>query len=121
VRGVCQFVIRPFDRVLGRPRMHRRAKFRATQGCERPHFTVSTAANGKTISGNHDGASAKPQHYRSGLEVTIGPIAKVVAALSSDPDRLVKFRAELDALIDKYSSRTLVHQSYLMTRAIKRA
>ena len=62
-----------------------------------------------------------PQHYRSGLEVTIGPIAKVVAALSSDPDRLVKFRAELDALIDKYSSRNLVHQSYLMTRAIKRA
>jgi len=45
----------------------------------------------------------------------------VVAALSSDPDRLVKFRAELDALIDKYSSRNLVHQSYLMTRAIKRA
>src|SRR5205807_7639556 len=62
-----------------------------------------------------------PQHYRCGLEVTIGPIAKVVAALSSDPDRLVKFRAELDALIDKYSSRNLVHQSYLMTRAIKRA
>jgi SAM-dependent methyltransferase len=62
-----------------------------------------------------------PQHYRSGLEVTIGPIAKVVAALSSDPERLVKFRAELDALIDKYSSRNLVHQSYLMTRAIKRA
>ncbi len=36
-----------------------------------------------------------PQHYRYGLEVTIGPIAKVVAALSSDPERLVKFRAEL--------------------------
>jgi SAM-dependent methyltransferase len=60
-----------------------------------------------------------PQHYRAQLEITIGPIAKTVSNLATEPSRLAQFRSELELLIDRFLARNQVHQSYLMTRAIK--
>ena len=62
-----------------------------------------------------------PRHYRGVIEVTSASTAKVIGALANDAARLADFRAELDALIGEYWSGNLVHQSYLMTRSIKRA
>lgn len=61
-----------------------------------------------------------PQHYRASFETTAAPVAKVVAALASEPARLRELRAELDALVAAYRSDNVVRQHYLMTRAIKR-
>ena len=61
-----------------------------------------------------------PQHYSATMELTIGPIAKVVATLVNEPRQLAGFRAELQKLIEKYLSRNCVRQSFLMTRAVKR-
>lgn len=61
-----------------------------------------------------------PPHYRASLELTAAPVAKLVAMLADNPERLSAFRIELDALIEKFFERNLVRQSFLMTRAIKR-
>ena len=60
-----------------------------------------------------------PQHYGATMELTIGPIAKVVATLANEPEQLGRFRKELHELIEKYLFRNQVRQSFLMTRAIK--
>jgi SAM-dependent methyltransferase len=61
-----------------------------------------------------------PQHYRSFLEKTAGPIIKVVESLSaSDPEKLKAFRGEYEALIAEYYEDNLVRQDYLLTRASK--
>lgn len=61
-----------------------------------------------------------PQHYRASMEATAAPLVKVVATLSGQPEQLAKFRADLDALIEKSFSSNCVRQSFLMTRAVKR-
>jgi SAM-dependent methyltransferase len=61
-----------------------------------------------------------PQHYRSQLELTIGPVAKAVETLSSDPARLAEFRTQLESLIDLHLSRNQIKQSFLLTRALKK-
>jgi hypothetical protein len=38
----------------------------------------------------------------------------------TDPARLAQFRGEYDALIAPYFEDNIVHQDYLLTRAIKR-
>ena len=61
-----------------------------------------------------------PQHYRKGIEETLGPVVKLVAALQSEPQKLAAFRAELDGFLARYFEDNLVRQHYLMTRATKR-
>jgi SAM-dependent methyltransferase len=61
-----------------------------------------------------------PQHYRAQMELTIGPVAKAVETLSSDPARLAEFRAEIESLVDIYLSRNQIKQSFLLTRALKK-
>jgi SAM-dependent methyltransferase len=60
-------------------------------------------------------------HYRDRIEATAGPVIKLVEALSkSEPERLARFRKDLEALIDTYLSENQVRQQFLMTRARKR-
>lgn len=61
-----------------------------------------------------------PQHYRKGIEETLGPVVKLVATLQGEPDKLAAFRAELDAFLNRYFADNMVQQHYLMTRATKR-
>jgi SAM-dependent methyltransferase len=61
-----------------------------------------------------------PQHYRRVVEETLGPVAKLVAALKNEPGQLAAFRAELDAFVARHFENNAVRQHYLMTRAIKR-
>ena len=60
------------------------------------------------------------QHYRAQMELAIGPVAKAVETLSSNPARLAEFRAEMESLIDIYLSRNQIQQSFLLTRALKK-
>jgi SAM-dependent methyltransferase len=61
-----------------------------------------------------------PQHYRQGVEQTLGPVVKLVGALREKPAELAAFRAELDAFIARYFEGNTVPQHYLMTRAVKK-
>lgn len=61
-----------------------------------------------------------PQHYRKGIEETLGPVAKLVAGLRDEPARLSAFRAELDAFIAQHLEGNVIRQDYLMARAVKR-
>ena len=61
-----------------------------------------------------------PQHYRKGIEETLGPVAKLVAALKDEPAKLAAFRAELDSFVARYFENNMVRQHYLMTRATKK-
>jgi SAM-dependent methyltransferase len=65
-------------------------------------------------------ATLSPQHYRQGMEQTLGPLVKLVSTLKDEPARLAAFRAELDAFIAPYFENNVVRQHYLMTRAIKK-
>jgi len=61
-----------------------------------------------------------PTYMRAMMEVNVGPLAKLVAALTaSDPAKLATFRAELDALVAEYFEDNVLRQDFLMTRAIK--
>jgi SAM-dependent methyltransferase len=61
-----------------------------------------------------------PQHFRSNLERTAGPIIKMVQTLASaDPDKLRIFRREFDAIVAQYFQDNLVRQDYLLTRGTK--
>lgn len=57
-------------------------------------------------------------HMRLGLE-RFGPMARVVASLEAQPERLAAYRDELEGLIARYFDDGVVRQDYLMTRAIK--
>lgn len=61
-----------------------------------------------------------PQHYRKGIEETLGPVVKLVSLLKSEPDKLASFRGELDAFLSRYFEDNMVRQHFLMTRATKR-
>lgn len=61
-----------------------------------------------------------PQHYRKGIEETLGPVVKLVAQLQSEPDKLAGFRSELEAFLGRHLEDNMVRQHYLMTRATKR-
>ncbi len=61
-----------------------------------------------------------PQHYRAMMEVTAGPVIKLVATLAGEPKRLAEFRQELEAIAATWFQNNRVRQSFLMTRAIKR-
>jgi SAM-dependent methyltransferase len=62
-----------------------------------------------------------PQHFRIYQEATIGPLAKVVAALQGNPAKLAQLRAEFEAMaVDAFEDNT-VRMPFLMTRATKSA
>jgi len=61
-----------------------------------------------------------PQHYRGTIELTAGPVIKLVQSLTSQPERLARFRKELEGLIAEFFTQNRVRQSFLMSRAIKR-
>jgi hypothetical protein len=61
-----------------------------------------------------------PQHARLVMEATAGPFVKLVAALAEAPERLQRFRAEVEALMAEYFVDNALRQHYLMTRATKR-
>lgn len=61
-----------------------------------------------------------PQHYRKGIEETLGPVVKLVATLKDEPAKLAAFRAELDGFVAGYFENNVVRQHYLMTRATKK-
>jgi len=65
-------------------------------------------------------SALSPQHYRHGIEQTLGPVVKLVAALQDKPAELAAFRAELDGFIARYFENNTLRQHYLMTRATKK-
>jgi SAM-dependent methyltransferase len=59
-----------------------------------------------------------PQHLRTNLERTAGPIVKLIELLSTTaPERLQAFRQEFDAIVANYFRDNIVRQEYLLTRA----
>jgi len=59
-------------------------------------------------------------HHRTNFEKTAGPVIKLIEVLSeTDPARLAEFRREIDQITAQYFRDNLVHQDYLLTRAIK--
>lgn len=61
-----------------------------------------------------------PQHYRKGIEETLGPVVKLVATLKSEPAKLHAFRSEVNGFMERNLQDNAVHQHFLMTRATKR-
>lgn len=66
-------------------------------------------------------STLSPQHYRRGMEETLGPMAKLVAALKDEPAKLAAFRQDLEALVTQHLERNVIRQHYLMTRATKKS
>lgn len=61
-----------------------------------------------------------PAHYREQIELTAGPVIKLIQTLEGEPQKLAQYRAELETLIGQYFRDNRVHQSFLITRATKR-
>ena len=60
------------------------------------------------------------QHFRKNIEQTAGPIIKLVEMLSAtDQTKLAAFRSEYETLVSEYFEDNVVHQDYLLTRAVK--
>jgi SAM-dependent methyltransferase len=60
------------------------------------------------------------QHYRKGIEETVGPVAKLVESLQGEPSKLAAFRSEFDGFVGRYFEANALRQHFLMTRATKR-
>jgi hypothetical protein len=62
-----------------------------------------------------------PQHIRGFSEQNIGPVMRVVQALTNEPARLAEFRRELEELIALYfyPDENVLRQDYLLSRATK--
>lgn len=58
-------------------------------------------------------------HYRGLIEVTSGPIIRILQALANDPSKTAQLRSEIDGIVAPYMDGNVVRQSYLMTRATK--
>lgn len=60
-----------------------------------------------------------PAHFRTRQEKTIGPLAKLVESLESDPPGLARLRAAYEAMAGEVFEDNAVHMHFLMTRATK--
>jgi len=61
-----------------------------------------------------------PSYSRHFLEQSVGPVAKLVESLqATDPERLARFRAELEGLLVDIIHGNEQRQHFLMSRAIK--
>lgn len=59
-------------------------------------------------------------HHRLHMERTVGPMVKLVQALSAtDPAKLAQMRSEFEALTAEYVEDNILRQDYLLTRAVK--
>lgn len=58
-------------------------------------------------------------HYQRSIEKTLGPVVKFVEQSAKDPESLMSFRNEVEKLASQYYTDNQIHQSFLMTRAIK--
>lgn len=58
-------------------------------------------------------------HFCAAQERTIGPLAKLVAALQNEPAKLAKLRAELEAMAEEAYEDNAIRVPFLMTRATK--
>jgi len=64
--------------------------------------------------------SLGPRNTREMFEKSSGPVIKLVQALSgTDPAKLETLRSEMEALLAEYFDENVIHQGYLITRAIK--
>lgn len=72
------------------------------------------------LSGRMQFPALSPQHYRTVIETTAGPVIKVVENLAGDAPKLAAFRADVEALATEYLVDNAVVQDYLMTRATKK-
>ena len=61
-----------------------------------------------------------PEHLVRTFERTAGPLVKLTQMLKDDAARLSEFRAAFRDLIAMYWRDNLLHQQFLMTRALKR-
>lgn len=59
------------------------------------------------------------EHYQHAIEKTIGPIVKFVEQQKDNSIELQNFRSELKELASNYYQDNKIHQSYLLTRAMK--
>ena len=65
-------------------------------------------------------SALSPQHNRTAMEKTAGPILKLVESLTAtDPARLETYRREFEATIADYFEDNVLRQDYLLTRATK--
>lgn len=60
-----------------------------------------------------------PRHARLLQEAKAGPFVRTVLALEKEPARLAAWRKEVDDLVGMYLHDNIVHQEYLLTRAVK--
>ena len=56
-------------------------------------------------------------HYMS---TSLGPLQKIVEGLTNDPESLGAIRNDMIQLAEPYFSNNIMHQDYLMTRAVAR-
>jgi SAM-dependent methyltransferase len=61
-----------------------------------------------------------PEHVMHTFERTGGPLIKLVESLKNEPARLKEFRSAFREIVSLYFRENQLHQSFLMTRAIKR-
>ncbi|MDB5828634.1 MAG: class SAM-dependent methyltransferase [Variovorax sp.] len=57
-------------------------------------------------------------HYRLSMERSIGPLQKLIERLAGEPEKLAAVRREFDAMANSYYYDNVVHQDYLLTRAL---
>lgn len=60
------------------------------------------------------------RHYLALMIATAAPIMKVAEKLADEPDKLNAFRSEFEAIAAAYFSGNQIHQTFLMTRAVKK-
>ncbi len=66
-------------------------------------------------------AALSVSHFRHFMEKSVGPMQKLVESLAADPQKLATLRAEFEAMATPYYSDNIVHQDYLLTRALRRS
>lgn len=71
-------------------------------------------------SGDMVNPALSPRHFRAKMELTAAPFIKAVQVLSDQPERLARFRSEIETIVTGYFADNCVRQTFLMTRALKR-
>lgn len=59
-------------------------------------------------------------HYCHSMELTVGPIVKLLQDTVNNAEKISKFREALKSLVSDYYDQNHIHQHYLMTRARKK-
>ena len=59
-------------------------------------------------------------HLWTYMSASIGPLQKIVERLANDPEKLGAIRDEMIELAEPYFSNNIMHQDYLLTRAMAR-